>query len=48
MNFLFAHNTFLGQFEYFAKWLLDQGHDVVVVHRNDVQNPDDRFTRIQF
>jgi len=48
MNFLFAHNTFLGQFEHFAKWLLDQGHDVVVIHRNPVKDPDSRFTCIQF
>jgi len=48
MKFLIAHNSFLGQFEHFGKWLLDQGHDVVVVHRDHVRNPDPRFSRVQF
>ena len=48
MKILIAHNSFLGQFEHFGTWLLDQGHDVVVVHRDMARDPDPRFTRVRF
>lgn len=47
LKFLFAHNGYLGQFEYFAPWLKEQGHDVVVLHRDKViLNPP--FSSVKF
>lgn len=51
MKVLFAHNAYLGQFQHFAHWMKDRGHEVMVLHRDkppaDANLPRVRFSDVQ-
>lgn len=48
MKILLAHNSYLGQFEYFGPWLESQGHEIMPLYRSNNVNQDARESTVFF